>query len=211
MAVFASQSIFLKDVFLSTPIYEEKTVIIVPGAKAEELGQLVSFLYGRIPEIKLPANNFLRLDLIGVRETGKAVVFNDQNSNMMDNPDIDTAEVLIDDQEVINSSDSHSPLFCIFCNNGFSSEAGLRDHLRHHPVCVLCNTQFVRNSDLLDHWQSHPQCGLCGERLSDQAALEDHELAHVNMEDTPINFPVLNILGELSLLLVFIGKLTGSF
>ena len=213
--MLASQSPFLKDLFLSTPIYEEETVLIVPGAKAEDLDQLVSFLYGRTPEVKLPAEIFRRLELVGGKkaEPPPPVLFNDYNSNMMDNPDmdidLDTAEVLIDNQELLNSSDSLAPLFCIFCNNGFSSKAGLRDHLRHHPICVLCNNQFVRNSDLLEHWQTHPQCGLCGERVVDQAALADHELGHVNIEDSLNNIPVINLSGKL--LFVVFTQLTGTF
>ena len=117
----------------------------------------------------------------------------DHNSNV--NPDIEAAEVLIDNDDLLSGSVStvsrvqtplqtDCPLFCILCNNGFSSQAGLREHLKGHPICVLCGNQFLRNSDLLEHWPNHPQCGICGHRVLNQAALEEHEVGHDNFEDS---------------------------
>ena len=184
MAVFASQSRLLKEIFLSTPVYEEETVIIVPEAKDEELGQMVSFIYGVTRELKLPLDIFKRLELFAGRESLEPPSLNDHNSNLMENPEIDTAEVLIDNNELLTLSESHSPFFCMLCNNGFSSKAGLMDHLKNHPICLLCNNQFLRNSDLLEHWQAHPQCGICGDRLLNQAALEEHEVGHADLEES---------------------------
>jgi len=182
MAVFASLSKFLKEIFLSTPVFEEETVILVPEAKDEELKQMISFIYGVTREVRHPSDLFRRLGLLGGRPEDRDL--KDHNRNVLEDPEIEAAEVLIDNDELFCQTDSQSPLFCILCNNGFSSEAGLREHLKHHPICVLCNNQFIRNSDLLEHWQSHPQCGICGDRVVDQAALEEHEVGHDNFEDS---------------------------
>ena len=147
---------------------------------------------------------FRRLGLTGSPEPGGQGSFpkqqqspdlSDHNSNV--NPDIEAAEVLIDNDDLLSQSSSLNslprvqtahqadcPLFCILCNNGFSSQAGLREHLKSHPICVLCGHQFLRNSDLLEHWPKHPQCGICGDRVLNQAALEEHEAGHDNFEDS---------------------------
>ena len=187
LAVLACQSKFLKEMFLTSPTYEEDTVIIIPEAKDEDLRQMINFIYGKTPEVELPSELFRRLAVTGdsasagMQRAGRDDL-SDYNRNVLENPEIETAEVLIDNHELFCQSDS--PLFCILCNNGFSSEAGLREHLKHHPICVLCNNQFLRNSDLLEHWQSHPQCGICGDRVLNQAALEEHEIGHDNFEDS---------------------------
>ena len=157
--------------------------------------------------MKPSSDIFHRLGLTGSSEPGEQGRFakqqrqapgqdlSDHNSNV--NPDIEAAEVLIDNDDLLSSSlnslprvqtplqlQADCPLFCILCNNGFSSQAGLREHLQSHPICVLCGQQFLRNSDLLEHWQQHPQCGVCGDRLLSQAALEEHEAGHDNFEDS---------------------------
>ena len=207
LALFASVSKFLKELFLTTPILEENTVIILPEVGSQELSQLINFLYGATKEMKQSSDIFRRLGLTGSSESrgeGRLVEhqklpvgqdLSDHNSNV--NPDIEAAEVLIDNDDLLSSSlnslprvqtplqlEADCPLFCILCNNGFSSQAGLREHLQSHPICVLCGQQFLRNSDLLEHWQQHPQCGVCGDRLLSQAALEEHEAGHDNFEDS---------------------------
>ena len=207
LALFASVSKFLKELFLTTPILEENTVIILPEVGSQELSQLINFLYGATKEMKQSSDIFRRLGLTGSSESrgeGRLVEhqklpvgqdLSDHNSNV--NPDIEAAEVLIDNDDLLSSSlnslprvetplqlQADCPLFCILCNNGFSSQAGLREHLKSHPICVLCGQQFLRNSDLLEHWQQHPQCGVCGDRLLSQAALEEHEAGHDNFEDS---------------------------
>ena len=206
-ALFASLSKLLKEIFLSTPVLEENTVLILPEVEHQELSQLVSFLYGRREEMKGSSDLFRRLGLTGSPQPGgqgslpklqqqsQCPDLSDHNSNV--NPDIEAAEVLIDNDDLLSQSSSLNslprlqtahqadcPLFCILCNNGFSSEAGLREHLQSHPICVLCGQQFLRNSDLLEHWQQHPQCGVCGDKLLSQADLEQHERGHDNFEDS---------------------------
>ena len=204
LALFASLSKFLKEIFLSTPVLEENTVLILPEVDYQELSQLVSFLYGRKKEMKSSSDIFRRLGLTGIPEPKQQLQcpdVSDHNSNV--NPDIEAAEVLIDNDNVLSSSlhlqtlprvetphPADCPLFCILCNNGFSSQAGLREHLQSHPICVLCGHQFLRNSDLLEHWKQHPQCGVCGDRLLSQAELEQHELGHDNFEDS-LSLPAL--------------------
>ena len=203
-ALFASLSKLLKEIFLSTPMLEENTVLILPEVDHQELSQLVSFLYGRRKEMKGSSDLFRRLGLTESPEPGGQGSFpkpdlSDHNSNV--NPDIEAAEVLIDNDDLLSSSlntlprvetphQADRPLFCILCNNGFSSQAGLREHLKSHPICVLCGHQFLRNSDLLEHWQQHPQCGVCGDKLLSQADLEQHELGHDNFEDS-ISLPAV--------------------
>ena len=174
---------------------------------------MISFLYGNTREMKPSSSIFHRLGLTGSSESEgqrshpkpssiqqkqrrpQSQDVSDHNCNV--NPDIEAAEVLIDNDDVLSSGSSletvhrvqtplqaDCPLFCILCNNGFSSQAGLREHLRSHPICVLCGNQFLRNSDLLEHWQKHPQCGICGDRVLNQAALEEHEVGHDNFEDS---------------------------
>ena len=197
LALFASLSKFLKEIFLATPILEENTVLILPEVDSQELSQLISFLYGKTKEMEKSSDIFQRLGFTGTsKPEGKQQLsedLSDHNSNI--NPDIDAAEVLIDNDDLLSNSlqtvpriqtphQADVPLFCILCNNGFSSQAGLREHLKSHPICVLCGHQFLRNSDLLEHWQHHPQCGVCGDRLLSRAELEEHEVGHDNFEDS---------------------------
>lgn len=205
LALFASLSQFLKEIFLTIPQLEEDTVLILPETDNQELSQMITFLYGNKREIKQPPSIFRRLGITGSpcpprppsipqkQKLPQPQDVSDHNSNV--NPDIEAAEVLIDNDDLLSSSlstvnrvqaplQSDSPLFCILCNNGFSSQAGLREHLKCHPICLLCGNQFLRNSDLLEHWPKHPQCGICGHRVLNQAALEEHEVGHDNFEDS---------------------------
>ena len=199
LALFASLSQFLKEIFLATPQLEEDIVLILPETDNQELSQMITFLYGNKREMKQPPSIFRRLGITGSpcpprpQKLPQPQDMSDHNSNV--NPDIEAAEVLIDNDDLLSSSlstvnrvqtplQADSPLFCILCNNGFSSQAGLREHLKGHPICVLCGNQFLRNSDLLEHWPNHPQCGICGHRVLNQAALEEHEVGHDNFEDS---------------------------
>ena len=141
--MLASQSTFLKDIFLSTPSYEEKTVLILPGAKPEELHQLVSFLYGRTREIRGPPHIFLRLGLVGAEVVAnQSPVLNDINSNMMDNLGSSTDQVLI--EEPFRFSDSHK----LFVKN--------YDHLEHlhllsHPLSGLSGETDLDKAAVEEH------------------------------------------------------------
>ena len=140
--MLSSQSSLLKDIFLSTPIYEEKTVVILPEAKTEELHQLVSFLYGRTQEIKLPPHIFLRLGLVGGKKANQSSVLNDLNSNMMDNLGSNTDQV--SNEESFHFSDSHK----LFVKN--------YDHLEHlhllsHPLSDLCDERVLDKAGLEEH------------------------------------------------------------
>ena len=114
LALFASLSQFLKEIFLATPQLEEDTVLILPETDNQELSQMITFLYGNKREMKQPPSIFRRLGITGSpcpprppsipqkQKLPQPQDMSDHNSNV--NPDIEAAEVLIDNDDLLSSS-----------------------------------------------------------------------------------------------------------
>ena len=190
----------------------------LPDFAVHDVKKLLDFLYGKLP-VSQNSKDLLdalflcqdpRFDSLNFN-LNKNALFAADDYNGMEQTDIETTEVLIDNNNYCRRvyEDGSENVFCGLCNLGFTSEAMLISHLKQHPVCNLCNIQFVREIDLLQHVSTHPQCGVCGEQLLDQMQLEIHEKSHTSLNDTlgipcSISIDMGNI--DLGLYLVLIYK-----
>ena len=163
--------------FLSPEHSTDKIVLQLPDFDVHDVKKLLDFLYGKLPVSQNSPDLFDALFLCQDKRfdslkchLDKNALFATEDYNEMEQTDIETTEVLIDNNNYCRRvyEDGSENVFCGLCNLGFTSEAMLISHLKHHPVCNLCNIQFVRDIDLLQHVSTHPQCGVCGEQLLDQ-------------------------------------------
>ena len=121
------------------------------------------------------------------------MLVDDFDNQVVENPDIDTTEVLIrcEDSEISNDNaneitlvmvdENDNPVFCPVCNNGFSTPEVLTEHLTHHPTCATCGEMVLSNTVLSQHLATHPLSGVCGDRFVDFDVLEknEHNLADI--------------------------------
>ena len=159
----------------------------MPDFDLEEVEALLGFLYGKFPEISSSEEVFKSLAMdcpileLEVEVTSNSLPVNPGElfSNYVEASDIETAEVLIDNNNYLGDGEG---------------EGGLTQ-------CRVCSLQFLRHQDLADHWPLHPQCGVCGESVLDWAELEKHERSHRVMRDA------LNITANLDLGVLCSGDL----
>lgn len=83
------------------------------------------------------------------------------------------------------------PHMCQYCGRGFSTTAGLNEHLTIHTderafKCPTCSREFRRKSDLRHHKKTHMavrikkyECSHCGKRFAERRQLIIHERIHV--------------------------------
>ena len=139
----------------------------------------------------------------GVVVNESHVLFDDYGDQSVEDPDIDTNEVLVqcattdlhdensDEVTLVTVDENDNPVFCPVCNNGFSSPEVLTEHLTHHPACPTCGEMVLSQAVLARHLGTHHLCGVCGDRFADLEMLEKHEKHHADIEEAIANESVI--------------------
>ena len=183
--ILACHSRMLREIFLSVDLLGQDCVLHLPDFSTQDVRILLDFLYGKLSLSASSRDLFKALDMEGSPLVNTANVGNRDESSphplvstglfgdyadgdsIVVPSDIETAEVLIDNNNFLTADECYQNLFCMLCNNGFTNEASLRDHLKQHPQCAACGIQFLRPGDLEEHWAS------CSGQRVEQSLLND--------------------------------------
>lgn len=77
-------------------------------------------------------------------------------------------------------SQAQQPVQCDVCDNWYSSDNALEQHMRTHPVCEHCDEQFLSRAALMEHMEyDHNICDICGRDFRSANGLFQHSKTHV--------------------------------